>query len=134
MKIFLDDYLAAAGEDRISTADSGSILCGAVTRIFGAVHKSHHIAIIEIAEVVHLVGDCDGVADAFQDLRGEFKAGVGALGANLKQDVTRGRNGVESGSEFPGMDETRRDGERRRAGPMRPSRIRRRNGARIRRL
>ena len=94
MQIFLHDDIAAAGEARILGADQhrGERLVSG--RVLGAVDKSEEIALVEIAEALHLVDRRYGGPEPGHDLRRQFKAQVEPLRTNVEQQVARGRDGV----------------------------------------
>ena len=94
MQIFLHDDIAAAGEARILGADQhrGERLVSG--RVLGAVDKPEEIALVEIAETLHLVDRRHGGPEPGHDLRRQFKAQVEPLGTNVEQQIARGRDGV----------------------------------------
>ncbi len=70
-------------------------------RIFRAVDESEKIAVIEVAEAVHLVDRGHCAAETTHDLRGDLEAQVHPLGADMEQKVARGSDGVaRSGPEL----------------------------------
>jgi hypothetical protein len=55
MQVFLHDHIAAAGEVRVLVADDRRCDGRTIDGIFRAVDEADEIAIVEIAEAVHLV-------------------------------------------------------------------------------
>ncbi len=62
-------------------------------RILGAVDETDHRAHVEVAEAVHFVLGRHRAVELLHELRGEFEAEVGFVGANVQQDVARRGDG-----------------------------------------
>ena len=101
MQVFLHDDIAAAGRRWILVADQDRVERGLPLRVFGAVDKAEEVALVEIAEAVHLVGDRYRIAEAADQLACQLEAQIHALGADVEQDVAGRRDGLaRPGPEF----------------------------------
>ena len=74
MKILLHDDIAAAGEAGILVADENGVDRGLTFRVLGAVDKTEQVALVEIAEAVHLVDRRHRAAEPLHDLRRQLEA------------------------------------------------------------
>ena len=102
MEILLHDDIAAACKGRVFAADDRRLPSRLSSRILRAVDEAHHIAVVEIAETVHLVDHGDHIPDAVHDLHSQFEAEVHTFGANVKEDVARSGYGMASaGANLP---------------------------------
>ena len=121
VKVFLDDYIAAAGEIGVFLADHGGVDGGLRDGIFRSVDETQQIAIIEVSEAMHLVRHRRGAAKPRHDLRRHLEAQVHARGANMEQQVARrGRRDARRG--FRGKDAVPWVAAFRTAGPRRRTR------------
>ena len=102
VEIFLHDDVAAAGECRVLRADQHGVDHRLAARIFRAVDEAQEIAIIEVAEAVHLVDRRNRVSDPRHDLRRQLEAQIHALGADVEQEVAgRGDRMAPAGTNLP---------------------------------
>ena len=63
VQVFLHDHVAAAGERGILVADERGVDRRVPVRVLGAVDEAEQVAVVEVAEAVHLVDGGDGVAE-----------------------------------------------------------------------
>ena len=109
MEIFLHDDVAAAGEGRVFVADEHGVDRCLASGILRPVDETEEIAVVEIAEALHLVHRRNGVAEARHDLRGQLEAQIHALGADVEQQVARRGDGMaRSGADLPERMQLRR--------------------------
>ena len=94
MKVLLNDHVAPAGKRGILFADDGGLDRSRFHRILRPIDEADQVAIIEIVEAVYFIRGGDGVAEPRHDLCRQFKAQIYAHGADMKEDVTRRRDGV----------------------------------------
>ena len=85
--VLLHDDVAAAGEAGIGVADQGGHPGGAADRVLGAVDEAEQVALVEVAEPVHLVGHRGGAGQPGHDLAGELEAHVHPLVPDVKEQV-----------------------------------------------
>lgn len=99
MKVFLDDDVAPACEGGVFFADEDGVCRRAAGGIFGAVNKAQEVAFVEVAETVDFVCRGDGPSKARHDLRGEFKAQIHVLSADMEEQVSgRGNRVARAGA------------------------------------
>ncbi len=111
MQILLHDDVAAAGELGIFVADHREIDRLASGRILSAIDKADHRAHVEVTKAVHLVDDPDRIAELAEQSGGKLEAEVHRIGADVQQEVTRGRDGdALAGAELPKRLQRRRTG------------------------
>ncbi|MNN31571.1 hypothetical protein D3C81_1452640 [compost metagenome] len=92
VQIFLDDGVAAAGEVGVLVADQGGGAGDLGHGVLRAVDEAQKVAVVEEFEAVDLVLGGHGVAQAIHDVHGQLEAEVRARGADVQQDVARGRD------------------------------------------
>ena len=101
VEILLDDDVAAAKEGGIFLADKDRVIGRAARGVFGAVHETQQIALVEVAEAVDFVRRRNGAPKPRHDLRGKLKAEVHPLRADVKDQVARCRDRVSrTGADF----------------------------------
>jgi hypothetical protein len=80
----------ASGKGSILVADQRSLQSRVSSRIFRPIDESDDIAVLEIAEPLHLVNGRDCIPEALHDLCGQLETDVHPPGADVKQDIPRG--------------------------------------------
>ena len=105
MQVLLHDNVTATFKGRVVGLDQGRLRQAEAGRIFGAVDEAEQVAGVEIPEALDLVGDRHGIAQRVENEPLEFKAHVGAIGADVEQQVPRrchrGMNGPADFGERP---------------------------------
>ena len=61
-------------------------------RVLGSVDEAGEVAIVEVAEPVHLVRRREGAVEPRDDRRRELEAEVHPLGADVEEEIARGRD------------------------------------------
>jgi hypothetical protein len=94
VQVLLHDHVAAPCEGGILVPDQRRPRGGGTGGVFGAVDKADQVAVVEVAEAVHL--GCDGhrAAEPAHDLAGQFEAQVHPHGADMEQHVAGGSDGM----------------------------------------
>lgn len=93
VQVLLHDDVAAALELRVLVADHHRGERGVALRVLGAVDEAHQVALVEVLEAVHLVGDGHGAPQPVHQPGGQLEAEVGPAGADVEQHVARGGRG-----------------------------------------
>jgi hypothetical protein len=94
MQVFLHDHVAAAGKCRILVADDRGLDHLLAARILGAVDEAEQVALVEVTKAVNLVDRRDRATEALHDPGRELEAEIHALGADMEQQIARGRDRV----------------------------------------
>src|SRR5271156_3037838 len=101
MQILLHNDVASAGERRVLFANEGSFDRGVVGGVFRAVDKAEQIALIKVAKAINLIDGGDCVTKLRHDLGRQLEGNVGALGANVEEDIARrGHRLARAGADF----------------------------------
>lgn len=98
MHVLLHDHVGAPGEGRVLNADqygAGGLL---PDRVLRTVDEAEQVALVQIAETGHLVGDGDRAPQPSHDLRAEGETEVLAGGPDVEDQVARGGRGVMAGA------------------------------------
>ncbi|MNL22819.1 hypothetical protein D3C87_1441790 [compost metagenome] len=93
VQVLLHQHVAAARELGVFIADDGEMHGFAPFGVFSAVDKADDGAAVEVAETVHFVHHRHRIAQAVHQQGRHFKAQVHGIGADVQQDVARGRHG-----------------------------------------
>src|SRR6266567_2578045 len=87
MKIFLDDNVATASEDRILIRYESGICSGLSLRVLSPVDESDKVAAVKISEPVNLVYRTNCGSQPSHYLRCQLETEVHPLGANVKENI-----------------------------------------------
>ena len=94
VQVFLHQDIAAAGKGSVLFAHQRRLEGQSASRILRPIDETDQVAILKVAEALHLVGNRNRVADACHDLGCQLKADVHSLGTDVKQHVARSGRGM----------------------------------------
>ena len=98
VQVLLHDDVAAAGEVRIGVADQRRRPGRPADRVLGAVDEAEQVALVEVAESVHLVHHGDRPGQPGHGLGDELKTQVHPLVPDVEEQVTRRGGGMVHGA------------------------------------
>src|SRR3984957_11551049 len=86
--------IASAGERRVGIVDRHRRECGATSWILCPVDKTEQITLVEIFEPMNLIDDSGAAAQPVHDLSRDLEAQIHLRGADVEEEIARGRHCV----------------------------------------
>jgi hypothetical protein len=99
VQVLLHDDVTPASEIRILVADDRGARGRDAGRILGAVDETQQVALVEVLEPMHFVDDSGMARKPVGHQPGEFEADVETTCPQVKQQVSRGRDGAVLGAD-----------------------------------
>ena len=90
--VLLHEHVAPAGKAGVLVTDARGVDRVLADRVLRAVDKAGEIAIVEVAEPVHLVDGRQSAAEPRDDLDGQLEAEIHAVGPDVEEEIARRRD------------------------------------------